>query len=585
LTSACNLREIPPVRTIGPYELIRLLGTGGMGEVWLGRRKVLGGASKFLAIKLLRTDGHTDRALSVKMFLDEGRLSTCLNNGNIVQVFDVGEEGGMPYMAMEYVEGLDLFTLSEKLRAVGKRLPLELATHIVGEVLKGLAYAHDFPYEGTRQTIVHRDISPHNVMLSVAGEVKLMDFGVARLASEETAGLFVKGKIRYMPPEQLRGNSREPTVDLFAVGAILHELLDGTKFRGDVLDQGQLIAAVLHGELPPLACPKEDVPPALDQLRLVLLATDARKRISSARAAFLELTKWPGYRDAKFALQDLVRSVIEAPPSQSAPSRTEVVALDEQMTRRRTAASDVRTHLYVETRDVSTQRNIAAIPSSEEHTGVENQPHAAITRSSVAIAVQSDIEPSTPWRKATVISAALVVIAVGFGVSGVLLMYGGWENRDHTDTPVVSASPDPAVAEQLPPPAESPSEKQVPESTAAGPSPTEVEEPTRDPELTPSDTLVTEAPKPAKTTTTKVPVILKADPKLNNIWVEIMVGGKQIPIEKPAVNTASIKLKPGAHTIQYRTEYDGVWQDAGRVTVPSTGPVTVFVQSGKATVK
>ena len=263
--------------TLGGYELTRQLGVGGMGEVWMGRRTSIGGAAKTVAIKTISRP-HSRDPNARKMFLDEARLSMLLANSNIVQTFDVDEtEDGVCYMVMEWVDGVDLSALCEGMTQRGERLSIPLAAYIIGEVLKGLAYAHSFRHEGETKTIVHRDISPHNVMISVSGEVKIMDFGIARVASEETSGVHIKGKLRYMPPEQLRGKSREPTLDLFSVGAIFHELIDGAKFRTGV-DEARLYGMILDGEIPPLTGVEGELPPELDALRLGLLVGDPSKR-------------------------------------------------------------------------------------------------------------------------------------------------------------------------------------------------------------------------------------------------------------------------------------------------------------------
>ncbi len=236
---------------LGPYTLIRRVGVGGMGEVWIARREAIGGAAKLVALKTVLPE-KAGNAEFRRMFLDEARLAMLMNNSNIVQTFDVDETpDGLCYMAMEYVEGVDLAKLTEALRIRGELLSHSVIAYIVGEVLKALAYAHDHTIEGTRRTVVHRDISPQNVMLSNTGEVKVTDFGIARLASEETSGSFVRGKFRYMPPEQFERGIRAPTLDLFAVGAILHELLEGKRFRGGEIEEAELIGMCVRGMVPP----------------------------------------------------------------------------------------------------------------------------------------------------------------------------------------------------------------------------------------------------------------------------------------------------------------------------------------------
>ncbi|MCA9683162.1 MAG: serine/threonine protein kinase, partial [Myxococcales bacterium] len=297
--------------TLGPYTLLRRVGSGGMGEVWIARREAIGGAAKLVALKTVLPE-KAGNAESRRMFLDEARLAMLMSNSNIVQVFDVGEtRDGICYMAMEYVEGLDLAKLTEALRIRGEKLSHPVIGYIISEVLKALAYAHDHSIEGARQTVVHRDISPQNVMLSVSGEVKVTDFGIARLASEETSGSFVRGKFRYMPPEQFERGLRTPTLDLFAVGALLHELLDGKRFRGSEVEETEMIGMCVQGFVPKLSCPPP--PPVFERLRLGLLEADAGKRIQTAREAHRLLSQWPGNRDCKFELEDIVRSVADDP--------------------------------------------------------------------------------------------------------------------------------------------------------------------------------------------------------------------------------------------------------------------------------
>ncbi|HVH97340.1 MAG TPA: serine/threonine-protein kinase, partial [Enhygromyxa sp.] len=292
-----------------------------MAEVWMGRRGALAGASKAVAIKLLARDVLDDDNYR-QMFIEEARLSMLLTHSNVVQVFDVGEKDGECYMVMEWVDGLNLSELARKMVGQGEKLSTVVAAHVIGEVLRGLAYAHGLHHDGSKATIVHRDVSPQNVLVSVSGEVKLADFGVARLAREETSGLHVKGKLRYMAPEQLRGRSREPTVDLYAVGAILHELLEGTRFRQS-RDEGDLYAMVLSGEYPPLS---GDVPPVLVRLHAALLEPDPKRRIQSADDALELLYSWSGYRNSSVELARIVRKWIGVAAPRSGILQSDIVA-------------------------------------------------------------------------------------------------------------------------------------------------------------------------------------------------------------------------------------------------------------------
>jgi serine/threonine protein kinase len=277
-----------------------------MGQVWLGRKAMVGGATKTFAIKLL-APRHVASTRHRAMFFDEARLSMSLDHSNIVKVHEVDERDGVVYMAMEWLDGLTLTQLNAAHRLRNKPIPPVITAFVIAQVLRALDYAHEVDHRGTRAAIVHRDISPQNVMLTVNGEVKLLDFGIARTISDETSGLYLKGKPRYMPPEQFFGFSRGPAIDLFAVGALLHELLDGGRvFRGEASDE-RLIDMVRGGLVPDLHARK--VPPELDALRRELLASEP-ERIASARLALTRLQGWSGYRDAGIELQTLVRSLV-----------------------------------------------------------------------------------------------------------------------------------------------------------------------------------------------------------------------------------------------------------------------------------
>jgi serine/threonine protein kinase/outer membrane protein OmpA-like peptidoglycan-associated protein len=293
---------------LGPYELVRLIGAGGMGEVWAAHRASVG-SGELVALKRLPERLAGDPTYR-RILLDEARLSMLLRHRNIVHVFDAGEADGEAYIAMEFVSGLDLSRLRKLLDRTHEELSIRLSAYVIGEVLEGLAYAHNLVHEGELISLVHRDVSPHNVMLATNGEIKLTDFGVARLSSEDTSGTHVKGKARYMPPEQLRGDSRSPTVDLFAAGAVLHEMLDGRTFRGEAIDDARLLGMAIDGVVPPLrrslAGQRE-----LEQLRRGLLEPDPQKRIPSANAALDLLHRWPGYRDAAAEVADLAKRYLE----------------------------------------------------------------------------------------------------------------------------------------------------------------------------------------------------------------------------------------------------------------------------------
>jgi hypothetical protein len=298
-------------RRLGDCELLSKIGSGGMAEVWMARKGKAGGVSKAVAVKLMSGALAADPRYR-RMFLEEARVSMMLTHSNIVQVFDVGQEGDQGYLVMEWVDGLNLAQIGECMRESNSILPLVVTAHIIGELARALGYAHNVTNEGAPVGVVHRDISPQNVLISVSGEVKLTDFGVARVAHEDTSGLHVKGKLRYMAPEQLAGHGSAATVDLYALGAVLHELLDGRKFRDDADD---LFTQAVGGVVPDLANP--DIPRELDDLRLALLEPVPKRRLQSAEEVLERLGSWPGYRNAAADLAKVCRQQlgVKAPRS------------------------------------------------------------------------------------------------------------------------------------------------------------------------------------------------------------------------------------------------------------------------------
>ncbi len=293
--------------TIGGYELVRRIGKGGMAEVWVAQRAMGRKGSKSVAIKLI-VDHYVGDERYTRMFQAEAELASSLSHANIVQVFDHGEEHGRNYLVMEWVDGLNLLKLGGVLRLLDDDdRRFRVTAYIIGQLLYALGYAHSITsIDGSPLGVVHRDVSPQNVLVSNHGEVKLTDFGVAGSAMEESSGLHVKGKVRYMAPEQMAGKTRSPTIDLYAIGALLHELLDGRKFREQYEGGRELFDAVLAGTVPPLSRP---VPPELDELRLRLLAADPAERIQSADDAVNWLKRYPRYGDARGELTKLCGSL------------------------------------------------------------------------------------------------------------------------------------------------------------------------------------------------------------------------------------------------------------------------------------
>ncbi|MBE4748914.1 serine/threonine protein kinase [Corallococcus sp. ZKHCc1 1396] len=266
-----------PFDTFGPYQLLKRLGAGGMAEVLLARRTMAEGVDKLVALKLVFQEYARHPRLS-ELFLTEARLSATLQHPNVIQVFDVGSAAGRPFMAMEYVHGCNGADLLDRLRQRGRPPPVALAVTLAIELGKALEYLHEQrDLDGRPLHLVHRDVSPGNLLIGLHGEVKLVDMGVASASIASGNDLLRVGKRAYMAPEQAAGGRPEPGWDIHGMGRVLHELLTLHRALGDVTGTG-------HPEGPRPARFNPQVTPELE--RLVRWATEPEptRRAPSARA-------------------------------------------------------------------------------------------------------------------------------------------------------------------------------------------------------------------------------------------------------------------------------------------------------------
>ncbi len=273
----------PVPAQLADFEIIRRLGAGGMAEVFLAKKRGAEGTYKLLVVKrILPQFGSSRRFRS--MFAEEAQLATRLNHPNIVQVYDFqdyGEEGQL--LSMEYVEGPDLRKVIRAARTNHQKIPPYIAAWVVAEVAKGLHYAHERRDEsGSPLEIVHRDVSPQNILLSFEGAVKVADFGIAsaNLFREEPGVL--KGKTAYMSPEQARAEKADRRTDIYSLGVVFHELLTGRPLHG-AADGPELLEAVRAGQVEPPSTFARDLPPELEQTVMRALAKNADERYQTAR--------------------------------------------------------------------------------------------------------------------------------------------------------------------------------------------------------------------------------------------------------------------------------------------------------------
>jgi len=269
----------------GRYRLIAELGQGGMATVYLAVALGTSGFRKLAVVKLLRPEIAVDEEF-VQMFLDEARLCARLSHPNIVQTYDVGVDEVGHLMAMEYLDGVSLHAATAKLGKSGGPFTFAMQARVLLEVVEGLRYAHELKdYDGRSLDIVHRDVTPHNIFVTFDGQVKLLDFGIAKAAtsSVRTATGVIKGKLTYMSPEQARGDNVDARADLYAVGVMLWEAVTGRRRWPKGLSQPALFTRLASGEPPesPNAA-SFGLPAEVDAVVLRAMATKPEDRFQTA---------------------------------------------------------------------------------------------------------------------------------------------------------------------------------------------------------------------------------------------------------------------------------------------------------------
>jgi eukaryotic-like serine/threonine-protein kinase len=278
----------------GRYTLVKKLAVGGMAEVFLARADGPMGFQKRCVVKRILPHFSDDPSF-VQMFLTEARLAAELNHPNLVQVFDFGQVDGQYFIAMEYIEGPNLRNLNREYRARRGPMPLPLAARLITLAAEGLHFAHELKDENGQPTnLVHRDISPDNILVSRTGSVKVVDFGIAKATNQPhlTKSGMVKGKLAYMPPEQLAREPLDRRADLFSLGVVLFELVTG-EMPFDATSEVSIIQAILGQEpLRRLRSRRTDAPPLLDEAIARCLEKAPAMRYASCRELQQDLDRF-----------------------------------------------------------------------------------------------------------------------------------------------------------------------------------------------------------------------------------------------------------------------------------------------------
>lgn len=276
-------RRLEGAGKLGHYELLHPLGVGGMAEVFKARAIGPAGFERDVVVKRILPAYGRDEDF-VRMFADEARILGLIHHPNVVQAFEFGEDEGTLYLALEYVEGPSLSRILRALRAANRRIPPAIAAYIGREICRALDCVHRLEDEkGARLEVVHRDVTPSNIIVTPWGGVKLLDFGVAKFASaaRSTRAGTVKGKPAYLAPEQLQGKPIDGRVDLFALGIVMHEMLSLQHlFAGD--SDLHTAKKIMEMKIPRLSAHRSDVPVELERIVMRALERNRRNRFGTA---------------------------------------------------------------------------------------------------------------------------------------------------------------------------------------------------------------------------------------------------------------------------------------------------------------
>src|SRR5579859_4909742 len=324
--------------TFGKFFLYEKLAIGGMAEIFKAKLYGIAGFEKTLVVKQILPEYASDVEF-VNMFIDEANIAVSLTHGNIVPIYELGKIGDRYYIAMEYVDGENLETVIDQCRKLKREIPINQGVEIAIESCKGLDYAHKKTSpEGKSLGIVHRDVSPQNIMVSFDGEVKIVDFGIAKAASKLSLTRVgtLKGKFGYMSPEQALGNDVDPRTDIYAVGIVLYECLTGTRLY-DAENDLELLKKVRNGAVLPPRLVNPRIAAELDRIVLKALAKNINERYQEAAQFQLDLQRWlysqpaqqggetlAGFMRSLFRRDPAPRAKTPAPPPPREPAAPSV---------------------------------------------------------------------------------------------------------------------------------------------------------------------------------------------------------------------------------------------------------------------
>jgi serine/threonine protein kinase len=315
-------QEIPApaaISQLGRYKLIRLLGIGGMAEVFQARSAEPGGSERTVVVKRI-LPMHCRDPEFVRMFVAEAQLLGLLHHPNVVQAYDFGESDGTLFLVLEYVDGPSLSRVMSTLRTSRRVAPIIVAAHFAYEVCRALDHVHNLKGgDGEALNVIHRDVTPSNILVTQAGGIKLLDFGVAKYRASQARSQqgTIKGKPAYLAPEALEAKAIDHRIDIFALGIVLHELLTLTSlFESD--NHVITFRKILELPIPPPSQIRADVPPVLDAIVMKALERDPARRYQTAAEMAEDLNRF--ITDGKLRM-DQVRAFVTEVRARPNPNR------------------------------------------------------------------------------------------------------------------------------------------------------------------------------------------------------------------------------------------------------------------------
>lgn len=411
---------------VGKYQLLRKLATGGMAEVFLARAEGPMGFQKRLVVKRILPQFVEDPNF-VNMFLAEAKLAAALDHPNLVQTFDFGVVDGQYYLAMEYIDGPNLRALNTAARRRGRPLSYAVASRLISSAAEGLHAAHELRNEqGELVHLVHRDISPDNLLVSRNGTVKIVDFGIAKVSSEpsRTKTGVIKGKLAYMPPEQLAREPLDRRTDVFALGVVLYELITGV-MPFDATSEVTIIQAIMNGEpLERAGSRQPDVPSELDAIIAKCLEKNPDRRFASAMQLQQALEAFMAASGARVSISDLAQVVDDLVPASS----------DQVATVNQTGDDLVH----------------PTVPSPQQHTGPRDVELLARTAEEVEVQTRRDavvsvsssrhVEPMAEAKPGVARRAMVAMLLAGL-IGGGLGLFRAWQVRHENQAKSLPSQP------------------------------------------------------------------------------------------------------------------------------------------------